>query len=351
MSGLRADLGLTRGDFTLGIALGVAPGETVALLGPNGAGKTTAIELLAGLAALDSGRIELNDTVFDEANAGTFVGPDERNIGIVFQDHSLFPHLDALDNAAFGLRARGHSKRDARTVAQEWLDRLDIGDIAAHAPNDLSGGESQRVALARAFATSPDLLLLDEPFAALDASTRVATRRVFAEHLTAFEGPTLIITHDPSEAFLLADAIHVIEDGSITQSGTSDEIRTRPNTEYIADLAGVNLLTGTAINGDITVGGHHLRSADTTATGPVIATIHPRAISVHRERPEGSPRNTWETTVMRSEHYGDRVRLQFGVPIDLTAEITPEAESSLSIDVGSIVWVSIKATEVSLQAR
>lgn len=351
MNGLRADLGITRGAFTLGMALAVEPGRTVALLGPNGAGKTTAVEAIAGLVALDSGRIELAGSVLDEPNAKTFTPPEERNIGIVFQDLTLFPHLSALENVAFGLRAHGRDRSTTRQRSAEWLERLDVSAIADRKPADLSGGQMQRVALARAFAIDPDLLLLDEPFAALDATSRVETRRVLADHLEDFGAPTLLITHDPAEAFLLADTIHILEDGSVTQSGTADEIRSAPQTKYAADLAGVNLLAGSIKNGDVTVGSHHLRAADTSIAGDVLASIHPRAISVHRSQPEGSPRNTWETTVQRVEHYGDRVRLQFGVPLDLTAEITPGSEQALDIAEGSVVWLSIKATEIELQPR
>jgi len=348
MRGLRADIGLTRGDFTLGVALAVGPRQTVALLGPNGAGKTTALEAIAGLTALDSGRIELDDEVFDEPNAGTYLSPQDRHIGVVFQSSSLFPHLTAVDNVAFGPRSRGAGRAEANRAALKWLDRLDVADRADSRPAGLSGGEMQRVALARALATGPRLLLLDEPFAALDATARVETRRVLADVLENVEAPTLLVTHDPSEAFLLADTLHVIEDGAVVQSGTVEEIRLRPQTSYVADLVGVNLFEGTASGGTVSIGAHFLTVGDTSVDGPVLVKIHPRAISVHRTRPEGSPRNTWETTVLRDEHYGDRVRLQLGVPLTVTAEITPGAEESLGLAEGSVVWVSIKATEIEV---
>lgn len=351
MTGLRADIGLTRGNFTFAVALSIEPGQTAALLGPNGAGKTTTVEALTGLVRLDSGRIELNGETLDEPNSGVFVPPERRGVGVVFQDMVLFPHLTALDNVGFGLRSLGTDKQTARRRAGEYLDRLGIGPLADRKPADLSGGEAQRVALARALIIDPGLLLLDEPLSALDVSSRVDLRRLLSDHLAGFSGPSLVITHDPAEAFMLADVIHVIEDGVITQTGTADEIRLSPATKYAADLAGVNLFVGSASDGAVMVGDHRLQTADTTAAGAVLATIEPRAISIHSSQPEGSPRNTWETAVVRVEHYGDRVRLQLGDPLPLTAEITPGAEEALALAVGSRVWVSIKATEVDLQQQ
>lgn len=349
MNGLAADLGVTRGDLTLGIAMAIEPGHTTALLGPNGSGKTTAIEALSGLIALDSGRIDLEGRVLDEPNKRLFVHADQRNIGVVFQDHLLFAHLSAIDNVAFGLRCRGVGAREAHRRAAEWLDRMGIPGVADRKPSRLSGGESQRVALARALIIEPDLLLLDEPLAALDATARTAMRRLLADHLVEFEGPTLLVTHDPTTAFLLADHIHIIEDGGVTQAGTADEIRVRPQTQYAADLAGVNLFRGTAEAGRVLIGGFELRVADLDNAGPVITTIHPRAVALYRTQPEGSPRNTWQTSVLRVEHYGDRVRMQVGVPLPVTAEITPSAEQALDLHEGSPVWVSIKATEIGVE--
>ena len=276
--------------------------------------------------------------------------PEDRRIGVVFQDYVLFPHLSVADNVAFGLRARDLRRREVDRRVDEWIDRLDLGNLRDRRPGDLSGGQAQRVALARALITEPELLLLDEPLAALDVTTRAALRRTVADHLDQFAGPRLLITHDPTEAFLLADEIYVIEDGTITQVGTADDIRLRPRTPYAADLAGSNLVSGTASAGIVKTIGHELRVGDTAIAGPVLATIHPRAISLHRTQPEGSPRNTWSTTVSRLEHYGDRVRVQTDAPLPLTAEVTPNAIDALELHVGSAVWVSVKATEISVVA-
>jgi molybdate transport system ATP-binding protein len=341
---------VNRDGFALDVALAIPPGRTVALLGPNGAGKSTAVAALAGLTPLDGGHIRLGGMTLDDPPDGVFVPPEDRRIGVVFQDYVLFPHLSVVENVAFGLRSRGVPKHEAHRQATPWLERLGIAGLETRKPRDLSGGQAQRVALARALIAEPELLLLDEPLAALDATTRVGLRHVLADHLAGFPGPRLLITHDPTEAFLLADEIHVIEGGAITQVGTAGDIRLRPRTRYIADLAGSNLVAGVAGAGVVAAEGHELHVGDTRISGAVLATIHPRAISLHRHRPEGSPRNTWETDITRLEHYGDRVRVQTGPPLALTAEVTPGAVEALDLHTGSAVWVSIKATEIGVEA-
>lgn len=335
--------------FLLDVELRIAQGSTVALLGPNGSGKSTAVAALAGLVPIDSGCIELAGRVLDDPTAEVFVPSDRRNIGVVFQDYLLFPHLTVLENVAFGLRGGGAGRRAAAQTAGEWLERFELSSLADRRPRHLSGGQAQRVALARALAIEPDLLLLDEPLAALDATNRAQTRRVLANELQAFDGPRLLITHDATEAFLLADEINIVENGSITQMGDAEDVRLRPRTQYVADLAGSNLIVGEASGGLVNVGAHRLHIADTTRRGPVLAAIHPRAISLHRRMPEGSPRNTWATVVTDVEHHGDRVRVRLGNPLILTAEITPGGLASLDVREGSTVWVSIKATEISVE--
>ncbi len=349
-SGLDARCVVRRGEFRLDAAVRIEGGETVAVLGPNGSGKTTLVEALAGLIPLDAGRILLDGRVLDDPAAGVFVPPEGRRVGVVFQDYLLFPHLSVFENVAFGPRSQGRSRTEVRHRTRFWLERLDVADLGGRRPRDLSGGQRQRVALARALASGPALLLLDEPFAAVDASSRVQLRRALRDHLDGFEGPRLLITHDPTDAFLLADRIFVLQDGSVVQSGTADDIRLRPRTRYVADLVGTNFWLGEASDGMVSVGGHHLSVADRGMAGPVFVTVHPRAVAVYRRRPEGSPRNTWETVIVRIEHHGDRVRLQTGAPLPLTAEVTPGAVSALGLGAGSRVWVSVKATEIGVES-
>ncbi|TDD62985.1 ABC transporter ATP-binding protein, partial [Kribbella antibiotica] len=229
---LYADLRVTRGSFDLDVDLTIAPGEVVALLGPNGAGKSTALRAIAGLLPLGAGRIALGDETWDEPPR-TFRPPDRRPIGVVFQDYLLFNHLTCLENVAFGLRARGVDKHEARAEAARWLETVGLSSYARTRPRALSGGQAQRVALVRALATSPDVLLLDEPLAALDAGTTLHVRAELGQHLDRFPGRTLLVTHDPLDAMVLADRLVIIENGRVVQSGTPTDIARHPRTNYV----------------------------------------------------------------------------------------------------------------------
>ena len=358
---------LRRGTFELDLDLHVEAGTTVALLGPNGAGKSTTFGLVAGLDELgdlgDHGRngdgdesgsasvcVRLGERVLTDTSSGTFVLAEQRRVGVVFQDHLLFPHLSVVDNIAFGPRSAGRSRSASRQIADEWIDRFDLGAFRDRRPTELSGGQAQRVAIARSLASSPDLLLLDEPLAALDVESRRDLRRAMRRHLDDLTGPRLLVTHDPSDAFVLADEIVVIEHGRLTQRGTPAEIRRRPNTPYVAALGGTNLIAGTATGGTVTLDEHRhvLTVADTAVGGPVMLTMHPRSVSLHPHRPDGSQRNTWQTTVDLVEPMGDTVRITLGSPLPVSADVTPGAVDALGLAPGSIVWAAVKATEIAV---
>ena len=349
--GLDARLLVRRSEgFELDVHLTVPAGRTVALLGPNGAGKSTVVSALAGLVPLEGGRITLSGRVLDDPAGGLHVPPARRRIGVVFQDLFLFPHLDVTGNVAFGLRELGHSRRDARRRADEWVARMGLDGLGARRPGELSGGQAQRVALARALAPEPELLLLDEPLSALDVGSRARIRRVLASHLGGFAGPRILITHDPAEAFQLADEIHVLEAGRVTQVGTAEELRLRPRTRYAADLAGANLFAGRATGGVVeTTTGVALRIADETVEGPVRVSIPAGAISVHRTPPEGSARNRWATVLEQLADDGVRMRLLTGAPLPLTIQVTHAAARELELAPGVEVWVSVKASELRVE--
>ena len=341
---------LRLGNFELAVDIAAAQGEVTAILGPNGAGKTTLLRCIAGRHAIDDGTIQLSERVLD-APPDRFVAPELRRLGIVHQQLLLFPHLTALENVAFGPRSLGEKKADAHARAADLLGRVGLSVQAGQKPATLSGGQAQRVALARALATNPAALLLDEPLAALDATTRTEVRRDLRTQLEDFAGPTILITHDPIDALALADRVVVLEDGRITQTGTIAEITSRPRTRYVADLIGINFVPGRADGTTIhTDAGTVLTTAD-SGSGPVFVTIDPSAITLHRNEPEGSARNRWRTTVAHLELMGQRVRVQLGAPLPLVAEVTPDAIAALEIREGDPVWVSVKATEIASYPR
>ncbi|MFI7707912.1 ABC transporter ATP-binding protein [Nonomuraea sp. NPDC049480] len=336
---LDARLVVTRPAFTLDIALQVAAGEVVALLGPNGAGKTTALRALAGLTALSGGgRITLDGRPLHTLPA------EQRPIGMVFQDYLLFPHLSALDNVAFGPRCRGASRGAARRVAAALLDRVGLAGHAAAKPRRLSGGQAQRVALARALAVEPRLLLLDEPLAALDAHTRLEIRSQLRRHLADFDGATVLVTHDPLDAMVLADRLIVVENGAIVQQGAPAEVARRPRTDYVARLVGLNLYRGLGDGTRVKVG-DLLFSAIEQLDGPAFVAFSPAAVALYRTRPDGSPRNLWEGVVDGIERHGDNVRVHLDGPIAAFVDITPAALADLDLSPGQRIWASVKATE------
>ncbi|WP_188196167.1 ABC transporter ATP-binding protein [Nonomuraea sp. SYSU D8015] len=335
---LDARLIVNRPAFTLDIALEVAPGEVVALLGPNGAGKTTALRALAGLTALSGGHIALDGRPLHTRPA------DQRPVGMVFQDYLLFPHLSALDNVAFGPRCRGASRSEARRTAAALLERVGLAAHATAKPRRLSGGQAQRVALARALAVEPRLLLLDEPLAALDAHTRLEIRSGLRRHLADFDGATVLVTHDPLDAMVLADRLIVVENGAIVQQGAPAEVARRPRTDYVARLVGLNLYRGLGDGARIKVGELAFSTIE-QLDGPAFVAFSPAAVALYRTRPDGSPRNLWQAVIDGIERHGDNVRVHLDGPVAAFVDITPAALADLDLTPGQRIWASVKATE------
>ena len=226
---LEATLHATRGTFELDARFAVTEGRTLAVLGPNGAGKSTLLAALAGVIEA-SGSVSLNGREL----AG--VPTERRRIGYVFQDFLLFPHLTVLENVAFGPRSLGMPRAAARDLAEEWLARLGIAELAPRRATQLSGGQAQRVALARAVAAGPDLLLLDEPLAALDVEVRAEVREELARHIRDWGGLTILVTHSFDDVTALADDVLVLERGRVTQRGSLREVIRSPATSYARRL-------------------------------------------------------------------------------------------------------------------
>jgi molybdate transport system ATP-binding protein len=349
-----------RGSFHLAADLRVAPGEVLGVLGPNGAGKTTLLRALSGLDSLSTGSIRLGGLTLDDAAADTFVPAERRPVGLVFQNYRLFPHLDVRDNVAYAPRVQGAGRRQARAVADTWLERFDLTALATRHPHQISGGQAQRVALARALAADPRLLLLDEPLSALDAKTRLDVRAQLRSHLEQFTGPVLIITHDPLEAMIMADRLLVIENGKVVQQGSPADVARQPATQYVARLVGLNLYTGTldpatrSVSLDdggtftVTLGDDEaVASAQAgLSTRPVLVGLRPSAITIHTARPtHASPRNVWNGTVTALELLTDRVRVQVDATPPALVDISAAAVADLALRPGTGVWLSAKATE------
>ena len=340
---LTAEVGVRLGALDLDAAVHAGPEEVVAVVGPNGAGKTTLLRALAGLVPLDRGRVVLGDVVLDG------LAPEQRPVAVVFQDALLFPHLGALDNVAYGLRARGMHRGDARRRAGEWLERvgLDAGHHRSR-PSALSGGQAQRVALARALATEPALLLLDEPLSAVDVGAKAQLRRVLRQQLATTPAVRLVVTHDPVDAMALADRLIVLEGGRVTQEGSLREVTTRPRSAWVAQLAGLNLFRGRVDAGRLLLDDGSTISVATDVLGPAFALVHPRAVTLHRTQPEGSARNAWAGEAAGLHLEGDRVRVQVDGSPPIVAEVTPAAAAELRLAEGGPVWISLKATEVDV---
>jgi molybdate transport system ATP-binding protein len=345
---LEADIRLHLSRLDLAADFSAGPGEVVALLGPNGVGKSTVLRALAGLLRLAGGRIELDGTVLDQPAGHVFVPPEQRAVALMYQDYLLFPHLSALENVAFGLRARGQDRRAARAAAAAELDRLGVGGVAAARPGAMSGGQQQRVALARALITEPRLLLLDEPLAALDVSTKAEVRRLLRGALRGTQAAHLLVTHDLLDAVALADRMLVLEHGTIVQTGTPAEVTARPRSGYVADLTGVTLLRGTAAGPRLRVEGDAELVTTAGLTGPVLAVVPPGAVAVHRERPETAGANLWRGEIGAVDLLGDRVRVRVEGPVAVTAEVPPAAVTGLRLDDGGPLWASIDPAAITV---
>jgi molybdate transport system ATP-binding protein len=323
------------------VELEVSAVETVAILGPNGAGKTTLLRAIAGLIPVE-GRVELDGDVLDDSASARHVPTEGRHVGLVFQDHVLFPHMTVLQNVAFGVRG------DAKRIARDWLDRAGLGDKAGAMPRELSGGQAQRVALLRTLATEPRMLLLDEPLSALDVTVRAEVRRELSRQLRGFQGVRILVTHDPLEAMALADRLVVLEQGKVVQIGSPTEVTARPRSRFVADLAGVNLLRGQGRGDHIELDGGGTLAAPEAGEGDVFAVIHPRAVALYLAKPEGTPRNVWLGRAEDLDLHGERVRVRLSGPVPLVAEVTPSAVRDLGLASGAEVWVAVKATEISV---
>jgi iron(III) transport system ATP-binding protein len=275
-----------------GVDLDVRPHEVVCLLGPSGCGKTTLLRLASGLETLQRGEVRIDGQLMASGNGGRQVPPERRNVGLMFQESALFPHLTVLENVAFGLDGLGPRERERR--ARPLLDRLGMGDYAHAYPHMLSGGQQQRVALARALAPAPPLMLLDEPFSGLDTRLRDQIRDDTLHALKEVGTGTLLVTHDPEEAMFMADRIALMRDGRIVQAGPPVELYCNPVDPFVVHFFGhVNRLEGVVLDGHVETAVGPIGVPDSPDGAPVEVLIRPEAIHLV---PLGEPMEVPDTS-------------------------------------------------------
>ena len=335
MATLSADFELPLRSFDLRLALDVE--RTVALVGPSGAGKSSVLRAIAGLVR-PSGRIALDGEVWlDES---TFRLPEDRRVGLVFQEYALFPHLTVERNVAFGGKAR----------VGELLERFRISHLAHARPGELSGGERQRVALARALARDPGVLLLDEPLSALDAHTKDTVRLELQELLQSFDLPTLIVTHDYEDAAALAGIVGVLVEGELRQLGSPADLVSQPSDPFVASFTGANLLRGHVTSVEDGLTGVRLDTGEIVystdpALGEVGVVVYPWDVSIGRVHADDSALNLIHGEIGSLSRVGNRVRVRVG---PVTAEVTTASAERLELAQGGVAVASFKATGTRL---
>ncbi|WRS30110.1 ATP-binding cassette domain-containing protein [Actinomycetaceae bacterium MB13-C1-2] len=338
------------------VSLEVADNERVAVLGHNGSGKSTLLGLIAGTLRPDSGRAVLDGRVLfdiDEDGKGAWTPLNARGVAMLAQDPLLFPHMTLLQNAAFGPRASGSSRKEARETADCWLGEVGIPELRDRRPSEVSGGQAQRAAIARALATVPSMLLLDEPMAALDVAVAPALRRVLRQVLT--DQATMMVTHDLLDAVMLSDRVIVLEAGKITEDGPTEDVLEHPRTRFAARLAGLNLVRGIYRDGAVVtrdgteVRGSQREGSDELATNGMeaAAVFPPSAVSVFLDNPHGSPQNNLRGTISELEPNQElvRVRTRIGEQL-LLADVTVQAVAQLDLHPGKEVVFSVKASAI-----
>lgn len=355
-----------RGDFRLDVAVDAAPGETVAIMGPSGAGKSTLLAAIAGLVRIDDGAVSVDDRVV--ADARRHVPPAERGIVLLGQEPRLFPHLSARENVAFGPRARGVARDEARRDADEWMRRVGLPGMGDHRPAELSGGQQQRVALARALAVEPEVLLLDEPFTALDPETAGDLRALLHEQLNATGSTALIVTHDAIDAAALARRLVLVEDGVVTQQGPVADVLSLPATRFAAALAGTNRLVGVADGGGFAPAGGDgrmrlvaadsvSRAAASTDGAALAALVRPAAVQLQRAagaswtdalalaaEPETG---AWVARVVRLEQTPAGARVHTAEPA-VAVDVPADAIAALGLVPGVPVQLRVDPADVRL---
>lgn len=351
MKGLSCRLQYPLPHYELAVELSVPPGVTV-LLGPNGSGKSSLLRLLAGLTTPRTGRIEIGERTLYNSRQRLSLPPEQRRIGMVFQDLALFPHLNVTGNIGFGLKLRGFNRQERQERIGQLLERLGISHLAGRDVATLSGGERQKVALARTLATNPELLLLDEPTAALDPSARGEIRFWLREILLELQTPTILVTHDIEEVAYFRKRVAVIEQGQIVQRGSFHQLLREPATDFVARFAGINVFNGQLVETAeeryfLSQGGLRLNGiSNAVLPGPATLAVAPWEVSLFPAPPGGSPQNVIHGKVVERIVLGDRVRVILIGAEKIVAEISLRAWERMNrFEAGEQLYAVFKARE------
>jgi len=375
---LTAALDTHLNTFHLDVNFSAGKGKTTVLLGESGAGKSTVLRLLAGLLFPERGNISLEGITYFDSERHLAIPPQERPFGYVFQDYVLFPHLSVFENVAFGLRAQHLPRKVVRRWVCEALEQVHLAGYDQRRPAQLSGGQQQRVAIARALALHPQLLLLDEPLAALDVQTRREVRQELRQILSGTGITTVMVTHQYLEALLFGYHILVLEQGRVIQQGSQRDLLQYPRSSYVAELVGMNFFRGRVVRCEtgalctiqlqnnsrpgIELSAaleEHMHAGKMPGAGDeAYVLVDPRSITLYQTLPDSSARNVFQGTIVQllhlgapfgnnSEHDG-RVRVSILVAdatLQLTAEITEASAKRMQLSEGKMMYATFKATE------
>lgn len=340
-----SNLAVRVGGFSLReVSLDIDSGEYFIILGPTGAGKTVLLEAIAGLHSVVKG------TVSVDGRDITHLQPERRGLGIVYQDHVLFPHLSVWENVAFGLKSMRCPKRDIWPRVEKIAQLMNIDHLLQRKPPSLSGGERQRVSLARALVTEPKLLLLDEPLSALDPEAREKMQHELAEIHRRLNVTIIHVTHDFEEALSLGERVAVLNKGQVVQVGTPEDIMRRPNSEFVAGFAlSRNLFQGNAAGAEdgslVDIGGVRIK-AETTLRGTVHASIRPEDIFISREPVRSTAGDSLQAVITGIVDKGSVAYVAVNVPPEFTCLVSRQSLRELDLNIGIEVYITIRASAV-----
>ena len=381
---LIASLDTHLNTFHLELSFSAEVGRTTVLLGESGAGKSTVLRLLAGLLHPERGQIAFESITYFDSERRIIIPPQHRPFGYVFQDYALFPHLSVFENVAFGLRAQYLPRQLIHRRVGEALEQVRLSGLDERRPAQLSGGQQQRVAIARALALQPQLLLMDEPLAALDVQTRREVRQELRRILTHIGITTVFVTHQYLEALVFGHHILVLDHGQLIQQGSQRDLLERPRSSYVAELVGTNFFRGRVVRCEtntictIRLDDNHERGIEISATleehlqadkapaadEEAYVVVDPRSITLYQTAPDSSARNIFRGEIVQLLHLGassnpenkDDGRVRVSMQLDtatnlslpaplLTAEVTAASAARMELLEGKTVYATFKATE------